>query len=453
MAAPKIIYYCSNCGANSAKWVGKCPTCDEWNTYFEEVVHKEKKTKVWSKDASKTSAQAQKFSELESGVAKRVSTGDFELDRVLGGGVVPGSLILLGGEPGIGKSTLLLQFAVNLGEGVLYISGEESEDQLKLRADRIEPESDECLVLTETSLEKIISECNRLKTKYLIIDSIQTVHSPLLDSAPGSVSQIRECAAEFLRLSKETGICVFLIGHITKEGAIAGPKILEHMVDTVLNFEGDRHHVHRILRVNKNRFGPASELGIYRMNAKGLEPVLNPSEVLITQRDSELSGISITASIEGMRPLLIESQALVSPAVYSSPQRTATGFDVRRLNMILAVLEKRCGFRLGTQDVFVNIAGGIRIEDPGMDLGVVASILSSYENKSLPVKAVFAGEVGLSGEVRAVQRIEQRILEAEKLGFNEIYVSKYNKNLKGSDFKIRVHQVGKVDEMFTMLFG
>jgi DNA repair protein RadA/Sms len=453
MAAPKVMYFCSNCGANSAKWVGKCPSCNEWNTYSEEIVHKEKKTKVWSNDSSRTAAKAQRFSELDSKTEKRKKTGDSELDRVLGGGVVSGSLILLGGEPGIGKSTLLLQFAIGLGEDVLYISGEESEEQLKMRADRIGPESDECRVLTETSLDKIISECNRLKAKYLIIDSIQTVHSPLLDSAPGSVSQIRECAAEFLRLSKETGVSVFLIGHITKEGAIAGPKILEHMVDTVLSFEGDRHYVHRILRVSKNRFGPASELGIYKMNSKGLEPVLNPSEVLITQRDQELSGISITGSIEGMRPLLIETQALVSTAVYSSPQRTATGFDVRRLNMLLAVLEKRCGFRLGTQDVFVNIAGGIRIEDPGMDLGIVASILSSYENRSLPPKAVFAGEVGLSGEVRAVQRIEQRILEAEKLGFTEIYLSKYNKNLDVSKFKIKVHLVGKIDEMFSMLFG
>ena len=453
MAAPKVVFFCSNCGTSSAKWVGKCPSCEEWNTMAEEVVHKEKKTKVWSKEPSKNAGKARTFAQLESGQEKRHSTGDVEFDRVLGGGIVDGSLLLLGGEPGIGKSTLLLQFALEMGSKVLYISGEESEDQLKLRAERIQKADSECLVLTETSLEKIISEYKRLQPKYLIIDSIQTVHSSSLDSAPGSVSQIRECAAEFLRLSKETGTSVFLIGHITKEGAIAGPKILEHMVDTVLTFEGDRHYVHRILRVSKNRFGPASELGIYRMNAGGLEPVLNPSEVLITQRDDELSGISITASIEGMRPLLVESQALVSTTVYSSPQRTTTGFDVRRLNMLLAVLEKRVGLRMGTQDVFINIAGGIKIDDPGMDLGVVASILSSYENMPLPSKAVFAGEVGLSGEVRAVQRIEQRIIEAEKLGFEEIYVSKYNKQLKADNYNIKVHTIGKIDEMFELLFG
>ncbi|MDO7742117.1 MAG: DNA repair protein RadA, partial [Pedobacter sp.] len=386
----------------------------------------------------------------------KISTSDLELDRVLGGGLVAGSVILIGGEPGIGKSTLMLQLALNIpGKKVLYISGEESEQQIKMRAERItENPAADCYILTETSTQHIFKQIEELEPDILVIDSIQTLHSSHIESTPGSVSQVRECTAELIRFAKETGTPVFLIGHITKDGAIAGPKILEHMVDTVLQFEGDRHHIYRILRSIKNRFGAAAELGIYAMHGAGLRQVSNPSEILLSQRDEELSGIAISATLEGARPMLIETQALVSTAAFGTPQRSATGFDTRRMNMLLAVLEKRCGFRLGTRDVFLNIAGGIRVEDPAIDLAIVAAIISSHEDISISSKICFAAEVGLSGEIRAVNRIEQRISEADKLGFERIFVSKYN--LKGLDtkkFNIEITGVSKIEDVFSLLFG
>ena len=389
----------------------------------------------------------------------RLITPDSEFNRVLGGGIVPGSLVLIGGEPGIGKSTLMLQLALNLpGMKILYVSGEESEQQIKMRAERLAPLSKrkggDCYILTETSTQNIFKQIEILEPEAVIIDSIQTLHSAHIESTPGSVSQVRECTAELLRFAKETSTPVFLIGHITKDGAIAGPKILEHMVDTVLQFEGDRHHVYRILRAIKNRFGSASELGIYEMQGSGLREVSNPSEILLSQRDEELSGITISAMLEGARPMLIETQALVSVSVYGTPQRSATGFDTKRMNMLLAVLEKRCGFRLSAQDVFLNIAGGLKVEDPAIDLAVVVAIISSHEDISVSTKVCFAAEVGLSGEIRAVNRIEQRIAEAEKLGFQQIYISKYNQ--KGLDIKrysIEIRSVSKIEEVFSSLFG
>ena len=390
----------------------------------------------------------------------RLITPDGEFNRVLGGGIVPGSLVLIGGEPGIGKSTLMLQLALNLpGMKILYVSGEESEQQIKMRAERLAPLSKrkggECYILTETSTQNIFKQIEILEPQAVIIDSIQTLHSAHIESTPGSVSQVRECTAELLRFAKETSTPVFLIGHITKDGAIAGPKILEHMVDTVLQFEGDRHHVYRILRAIKNRFGSASELGIYEMQGSGLREVSNPSEILLSQRDEELSGITISAMLEGARPMLIETQALVSVSAYGTPQRSATGFDTKRMNMLLAVLEKRCGFRLSAQDVFLNIAGGLKVEDPAIDLAVVVAIISSHEDISVSTKVCFAAEVGLSGEIRAVNRIEQRIAEAEKLGFQQIYISKYNQ--KGLDIKryssIEIKSVSKIEEVFSSLFG
>ena len=383
-------------------------------------------------------------------------TGDQELDRVLGGGLVPGSVTLIGGEPGIGKSTLMLQLALNVqGKKVLYISGEESEQQIKMRAQRItgEPKAD-CYILTETSTQNIFKQIEVLEPEIVIVDSIQTLHSAHIDSTPGSVSQVRECTAELLRFAKETDTPVFLIGHITKDGAIAGPKILEHMVDTVLQFEGDRHHIYRILRSIKNRFGAAAELGIYAMNNTGLREVSNPSEILLSQRDEELSGISISATLEGARPMLIETQALVSTAAYGTPQRSATGFDTRRMNMLLAVLEKRCGFKLSTRDVFLNIAGGIKVEDPAIDLAVVVAMISSHEDIPVSSKNCFAAEVGLSGEIRAVNRIDQRIMESERLGFDKIFISRYNlKGLVMEKYKIEVVGITKIEDVFAILFG
>jgi DNA repair protein RadA/Sms len=390
---------------------------------------------------------------VKSGGEQRAILPDEELNRVLGGGLVNGSVVLLGGEPGIGKSTLLLQFALRFTKRLLYISGEESEAQIKMRAERIGIENENCFVLTETNLEQIIHQFNEVGPDILIIDSIQTLHTNLLESSPGTVSQVRECASGLIKLAKESQVPVFLVGHITKDGAIAGPKILEHMVDTVLHFEGDRHHTYRMVRAVKNRFGGSNELGIYEMHAAGLREVSNPSEILISQKEDNLGGIAICASMEGMRPLLIEVQSLVSSAVYGTPQRNGTGFDMRRLNMLLAVLEKRCGFRLGAHDVFINIAGGIRTEDPAIDLAIVAAILSSYQTMSLPSKSAFAAEVGLSGEIRAVSRIEQRIAEASKLGFDEIIISKFNK-FSSKDVKgIKVIQFAKIEEVFTYLFG
>jgi DNA repair protein RadA/Sms len=458
VAKAKTVYYCQHCGAQSPKWVGRCPSCGQWNTYVEEIVQNETTSSLWKKpeDRKRKAPRPQLLQEISAGDERRVVLPDAELNRVLGGGLVPGSLVLLGGEPGIGKSTLILQVALGMkGVPVLYVSGEESEQQIKMRADRLKLRNDRFFVLTETQLENIFQQVAETDPGLLVIDSVQTIFTDKIESSPGSVSQIRECTAELLRFSKQSGVPVFLIGHITKDGTIAGPKILEHMVDTVLQFEGDRHHLYRILRSVKNRFGSTAELGIYEMQSSGLREVSNPSEVLIAQREELLSGVAIAATMEGVRPLLIETQALVSSAVYGTPQRSSTGFDLRRLSMLLAVLEKRCGFRLGAKDVFLNLAGGIRVEDPAIDLAVICAILSSNEDIAISPKICFAAEVGLSGEIRPVARVEQRIGEAEKLGFEQIIISKYNK--KGLDlarFKgIRIHAVSKVEEVFSLLFG
>lgn len=458
MAKSKTAYFCQSCGYESAKWLGKCPSCNQWNTFVEEIVEKSPASvPTWKSDnTSRKLSKPSKVDEIQSSTEVRILTGDKELDRVLGGGLVEGSLVLIGGEPGIGKSTLMLQLALNLkGKKLLYVSGEESEQQIKMRAERIkESPSSDCYILTETSTQNIFKQIETLEPEILVVDSIQTLHSAHIDSTPGSVSQVRECTAELLRFAKETGVPVFLIGHITKDGAIAGPKILEHMVDTVLQFEGDRHHVYRILRSIKNRFGAAAELGIYEMQGSGLREVSNPSEILLSQRDEELSGIAIAATLEGARPMLIETQALVSTAAYGTPQRSATGFDTKRMNMLLAVLEKRCGFRLSTQDVFLNIAGGIRVEDPAIDLAVLIAIISSHQDISVSSKNCFAAEVGLSGEIRAVNRIEQRIAEADKLGFETIYISKYNlKGIAVEKYNLEIKAVSKIEEVFGMIFG
>jgi len=457
LAKIKSAYFCQSCGYESAKWLGKCPSCRQWNTFVEEVIEKPTNVAVWkTSTGSQRLNKPSKLEEIQSVTEDRLLTGDAELDRVLGGGLVPGSVTLIGGEPGIGKSTLMLQLALNIKhKRVLYVSGEESEQQIKMRAERITktPQAD-CFILTETSTQNIFKQLEQLEPEILVIDSIQTLHSAHIESTPGSVSQVRECTAELLRFAKETATPVFLIGHITKDGAIAGPKILEHMVDTVLQFEGDRHHIYRILRSIKNRFGAAAELGIYAMHGNGLREVSNPSEVLLSQRDEELSGITIGATIEGARPMLIETQALVSISAYGTPQRSATGFDTKRMNMLLAVLEKRCGFRLSAKDVFLNIAGGIKVEDPAIDLSIIAAIISSHEDIPVSSKICFAAEVGLSGEIRAVNRIEQRILEAEKLGFEKIFISSYNlKGFNRDKFKIELVTVAKIEEVFSALFG
>ena len=444
-------FFCQSCGTQSSKWLGKCPSCEEWNTYVEEVINRDKKTKSWSRKDGKTNIPSL-ISDINFTDEKRFTTPDKELNRVLGGGVVPGSLILLGGDPGIGKSTLLLQFALHLqSKKVLYISGEESEKQIKMRAERISKSSENCFILCETSTQNIFQQIEKLQPDILIADSIQTLNTSLIDSAPGSVSQIRTCTGELLKFAKETGTTVFLIGHITKDGSLAGPKILEHMVDTVLQFEGDRNHMYRILRTIKNRFGSASELGVYQMGKDGLRQVSNPSEILISERDEPTSGVAISATIEGVRPLLIEIQSLVSSAVYGTPQRSATGYDGKRLNMLLAVLEKKCGFRLGAKDVFLNITGGIKIDDTASDLAIISSVFSSDQNIPLDMNICFAAEIGLSGELRAVNRIEERILEAEKLGYKQIIISKHSKISK-KDFKIIIKQCGKIEEVFSLLF-
>ncbi len=456
MSKIKTAFFCSNCGFEAAKWTGKCPSCNQWNTFVEEVLdkgdNKEQNWKEFKGERKATKAIAlQDVTVLEE---HRIVTKDGELNRVLGGGIVPGSIVLVGGEPGIGKSTLFLQHGLMMNEiVVLYISGEESEQQIKMRADRLKIANNNFYLLTETSIQTIFQEIKKLQPQLVIVDSIQTIQSNLIDSSAGSVSQIRECAAEFQRFAKETNTPVFLIGHITKDGSIAGPKILEHMVDTVLQFEGDRHYAYRILRTLKNRFGSTSELGIYEMTGVGMREVSNPSEILITQREEQLSGSAIAASLEGMRPLLIEVQALVTQSVYGTPQRTVSGFDLRRLQLLLAVLEKRGGFQFGTKDVFVNIAGGLKVEDPSIDLAVICALLSSYEDLALPPHICFAGEVGLNGEIRAVNRIEQRIAEAEKLGFEKIVVSKYNKkSFDPTAYKIQVVPAGQVHEVYQLLF-
>lgn len=457
MSKVKTAYFCSNCGYESAKWLGKCPSCNTWNTFAEEVISKgiEKNDNGWKDyNIGKRTAKTILLDKVSATEEDRILTADTELNRVLGGGIVPGSIILVGGEPGIGKSTLFLQTGLHLqGVSTLYISGEESEQQIKMRADRLKASNKDFYLLTETETSVLFQEIKKLRPQLVIIDSIQTLQSNFIESSPGSVSQIRECAAEFQRFAKETNTPVFLIGHITKDGSIAGPKILEHMVDTVLQFEGDRHYAYRILRTVKNRFGSNAELGIYEMTGDGMRSVTNPSEILITQKEDQLSGSAIAATLEGMRPLLIEVQALVTQSVYGTPQRTVSGFDLRRLQLLLAVLEKRGGFHFGVKDVFVNIAGGLKVEDPSIDLSVICALLSSFEDVPLPQKVCFAGEVGLNGEIRAVNRIEQRIAEAEKLGFEKIIVSKYNK--KGFDKQktgIQVILVGEVQEVYKLLF-
>ena len=448
----KTAYFCQNCGAQHPKWQGQCSACKAWNTIVEEVVQKEE-VKPWSNKASDAKVKALKVADISLTNEARIKTHNAELDRVLGGGIVPGAVVLLGGEPGIGKSTLMLQLALGLKNfKTLYVSGEESAKQIKMRAERLGEGSSDCLILTETSTQNIFAHIDAVKPNLLVVDSIQTLHSQAIDASPGSVSQIRETASELLRFAKETATPIILIGHITKDGSLAGPKILEHMVDVVLQFEGDRNHIYRILRAQKNRFGSTSELGIYEMVSHGLREVHNPSEILISQKDEALSGTAVAATVEGMRPMLIEVQALVSSAVYGTPQRSATGFDLRRLSMLLAVLEKRCGFRLGAKDVFLNITGGIKVDDPSIDLCVVAAILSSNEDVAISDKICFAGEVGLSGEIRPATRIEQRILEAEKLGFEQIFISKYNK-IEAEKFAINVVGFGKVEELYQSLFN
>lgn len=462
MSKVKKAFFCQNCGYESVKWIGQCPSCNQWNSFVEEIIQKESpKNNGWKNynELAERTHKTIQLNEIKSIEEKRLLTGDDELNRVLGGGIVPGSIVLVAGEPGIGKSTLFLQNGLDLADKiVLYISGEESEQQIKMRADRLKKDPslrsvEGFYLLTETSTQIIFQEIKKLKPDLVIIDSIQTLQTPYIDSSPGSISQIRECAAEFQRFAKETNTPVFLIGHITKDGAIAGPKILEHMVDTVLQFEGDRHYAYRILRTLKNRYGSTSELGIYEMTDAGMRAVTNPSEILITQKEDQLSGIAIAATIEGMRPLLIEIQALVTQSVYGTPQRTVSGFDLRRLQLLLAVLEKRGGFHFGVKDVFINIAGGLKIEDPSIDLAVLCALLSSYEDTPLPPHICFAGEVGLSGEIRAVNRIDQRIAEAEKLGFEKIILSKYNqKGLAKQKFNIQIVTMGQVEELYRYLF-
>jgi DNA repair protein RadA/Sms len=452
MAKTKTSFFCQNCGSQSAKWIGKCPNCGEWNTYVEEVIQKEQSHSKQS--YSITSDKPHLISDIVPGNTLRFPLPDKELNRVLGGGLVQGSLVLFGGEPGIGKSTLLLQVALSASNlKVLYVSGEESQEQIRMRAERIGIKNNNCYILTETTIQNIFQQIEQIKPQLLVIDSIQTLYTSLIDSAPGSISQIRQCTADLMRYAKTSQVPVFIIGHITKDGSIAGPKVLEHMVDTVLQFEGDTHHIYRLLRTTKNRFGSTNELGIYEMNGSGLREVSNPSEVLITAREEPVSGVAIAAVTEGVRPLMIETQALVSTAAYGTPQRSSTGYDLRRLSMLLAVLERRCGFRLGSKDVFLNIAGGIKVEDPATDLAIVTAILSSGEDVPISPRFCFAGEIGLSGEIRPVNRIDQRIAEAEKMGFEQIFISRYNKKEIPKNNIIKVQMVGKMEEFFSKLFG
>ena len=447
MAKLKTQYFCPNCGAQYPQWHWQCKTCGEWNTLVEEIVEKTTKSIT-----TKSKSSIINIIEVEAIEEPRIVTPSEELNRVLGGGIVLGSVTLIGGEPGIGKSTLLLQLALKMKKKILYVSGEESASQIKMRADRLaEVKNPNCFLFTETSLEKIIHEATKLMPDFVIIDSIQTLQSQLIESSPGTVSQIRECSNEIIKFAKENNIPVFLVGHITKDGQIAGPKVLEHMVDVVLNFDGDRNHLFRLLRANKNRFGSTSEIGIYEMISTGLKEIKNPSEILITKKFEELSGNSVAVTLEGNRPMLLEIQALVSTAVYGTPQRSSTGFDSKRLNMLLAVLEKRAGFQLGSKDVFLNITGGIKTDDPALDLAVIASILSSNEDIAISEHYCFAGEIGLSGEIRPVAQVEQRITEAEKLGYEKIFISNLNK-LPKKKFGIKVEEISKIEDFVESLF-
>jgi len=450
MAKVKKAFFCQSCGAQNAQWQGQCNACKAWNTLVEEIIEKET-LKEWVPDASQQNTVPIPINAIDVTQAPRIKTKDEELNRVLGGGLVPGSVILLGGEPGIGKSTLLLQVSLSLNTNVLYISGEESQQQIKLRADRMDLSGENCFVLSQTETQKIFQQIQKIKPDLLIVDSIQTLHSNHIESGAGSVSQIRATAGELIQFAKNTNTPVILVGHITKDGNIAGPKILEHMVDTVLQFEGDRNHIYRILRAQKNRFGATSEIGIYEMISQGLRQVTNPSEVLISEKEEALSGHAIAATVEGIRPLMIEVQALVSTAVYGTPQRSSTGFNAKRLNMLLAVLEKRAGFSLGSKDVFINITGGITIEDPALDMAVVAALLSSYHDVPILQKICFAAEIGLSGEIRPIAKAEIRIQEAEKLGFEQIVVSKFSKLGTTPKF-IKIKAFSKVENLVDFLF-
>jgi DNA repair protein RadA/Sms len=452
MAKIKSVYVCQSCGAESAKWIGRCNSCGEWNTYVEQKIHKGPVRSGMSE--RKDHAVPQKLDEVSAAPVSRIDLKNGEFNRVLGGGIVPGSVVLIGGEPGIGKSTLALQVALQIDKQTLYVSGEESPQQIKLRADRLGGGNGNCQVLAETSLQAIMNQVEQMRPELLIIDSIQTLYSEAIESAPGTISQVRECAAQLLRLSKESHMPVVLIGHITKDGSIAGPKVLEHIVDTVLQFEGDTHHLYRILRSIKNRFGSTSEIGVFEMTGEGLREILNPSELLINQQPPDLSGSAIAANVEGIRPILIEVQALVSSAVYGTPQRTSTGFDTRRLSMLLAVLEKRASFKLAIKDVYINIAGGLRVDDPAIDLAVVASILSSTVDIPVDPNTCFAGEVGLSGEIRPVTRIEQRLGEADKLGMKRILMPAFNrKRIDPARFKLKIIEVNRVQDLPKHLFG
>ena len=450
MAKVKKAFFCQSCGAQNAQWQGQCNACKAWNTLVEEIIEKET-PKEWVSDTSLQNTIPIPINAIDVTQTPRIKTKDEELNRVLGGGLVPGSVILLGGEPGIGKSTLLLQVSLSLTTNVLYISGEESQQQIKRRADRINSNSESCFILNETNVEKIIQQVNSIQPELIIIDSVQTLQTDTIDSSPGSVSQIKESTSHFLKYAKKTNLPVILVGHITKDGGIAGPKILEHMVDVVLHFEGDRNHVYRILRSKKNRFGSTAEIGIYEMLNNGLRQVDNPSELLLSSNKEPLSGNAISATIEGIRPIMIEIQALVSTAVYGTPQRSTTGFNSKRLNMLLAVLEKKAGFNLGTKDVFLNITGGIKIEDPAIDLAVIAAILSSNINIPIPKGVCFAAEIGLSGELRNISKIDQRINEAEKLGFKFLIISEATKISKIPK-KIKILRYSRIEELIKNLF-
>lgn len=457
MAKIKKQYSCTECGVNSPKWIGQCPSCKSWNTYVEEIIGQDtvqEKRKALREDHPKKSNQPILVKDIDPLSITRIQTTDPEFNHILGGGIVPGSLVLIGGQPGIGKSTLLLQIALSLKGKILYVSGEESEQQIKMRANRMDFHNDNCYIYAEINLEKILKTAKKMSPDIMIIDSIQTLSSPYLDNTPGSITQIRECTTELQRFAKEMNIPTFVIGHITKEGSIAGPKVLEHIVDVVLQFEGDQNYSYRILRTLKNRFGSTDDIGIYEMKASGLKPVTNPSEMLLAQTDESLSGSAVSATLEGVRPLLIETQALVTPAIYGNPQRSSTGFDMRRLSMLLAVLEKRCGLSFSQSDVFLNIAGGLKISDPSIDLAIIAALISSLEDISIDRKICFAGEVGLSGEIRSVNRIEQRIQEADRLGFEQIFISKNNdKGLEPSKYNLEIKTISKIEHLLSDVFS